>query len=228
MHILIQFSLLPASRLETLRKAAASEFQLRGPFPFEANGRIMASTNRLLAAFYAMSLVTQRRGRLTEGERALLRCTADERAQLCDRICHVFQVLASSVMLEYPLTDALPSVASTRDRLLAKIHGFRKEHGRGSGGGFGEERRSTESNGEGPSTGAAGGDGGGVAGGKAALEAAVAERHGDPPVVVEERDYALLYAYALVTGQVAEELKVVAKEIEGLFGVLREDSLLLQ
>ena len=47
-------------------------------------------------------------------------------------------------------------------------------------------------------------------------------------IKVEERDYELLYAYALVTGQVAEELKVIAREIEGLFGVLDEDALLLQ
>ncbi len=32
----------------------------------------------------------------------------------------------------------------------------------------------------------------------------------------------------LVTGQVADELKRVEKEMEGLFGVLTDDSLLLQ
>lgn len=36
-------------------------------------------------------------------------------------------VMASSIKLEYPLNDALPSVEHTRDRLLAKIFGFRKE-----------------------------------------------------------------------------------------------------
>jgi hypothetical protein len=114
---------------------------------------------------------------------------------LCDRICHVFQVLASSMMLEYPLTDAIPSVAGMRDRLLGKIFLFRKEHvlaGDNDNPGLSDSV-------------------GGLA-----------------RVSVEERDYALLYAYALVTGQVAEELTVVAKEVESLFGVLDEESLLLQ
>lgn len=187
-----------AARLDALRTSAAREFELRGPFPSEQSRLLMGCTHRLLDAFYAMSLVTQRKGNLTEGERALLLYTADERAMLCDRICHVFQVLASSLMLEYPLTDAIPSVARMRDRLLGKIFQFRKEHQH-------DAEESTHN--AGPS----------YAGfGRLAH------------VNVEERDYALLYAYALVTGQVAEELKVVAKEIEGLFGVLDEETLLLQ
>jgi hypothetical protein len=184
-----------ADRLNALRQSAKSEFELRGPFPFEATGRLMKCTNRILDAFYAMSLVTHRKGRLTDGERALLRFTADEREQLCARICHVFQVLASSIMLEYPLTDAIPSVKGTRDRLLGKIFLFRKEHLKDG------RRLSTE-------------DG---LGGRNPLE-----------VVVEEKDYALLYAYALVTGQVADELKAVEREIEALFGVLNENMNLLQ
>lgn len=183
-----------AARLDKLRGSAASEFELRGPFPTDQASRLMQCTHRILDGFYAMSLVTQHKRGLTEGERALLLYTADERALLCDRICHVFQVLASSMMLEYPLTDALPSVMGMRDRLLGKIFQFRKEH---SGEGVGVAGTSK--------------DGDGVNLGLLAH------------VNVEERDYALLYAYALVTGQVAEELKVVAKEIEGLFGVLDEE-----
>jgi hypothetical protein len=191
-----------AARLDALRQSAKSEFELRGPFPFEATGRLMACTNRILDAFYAMSLVTQRKGHLTDGERALLRFTSAERAMLCDRICHVFQVLASSLMLEYPLTDAIPSVAGTRDRLLGKIFLFRKEHLR-------ENRRRDRE------------DGGAAAG--------LAPGGQNPlQVTVEEKDYALLYAYALVTGQVAEQLKLVEREIESLFGVLDEDAILLQ
>lgn len=181
-----------AARLDALRESAKSEFELRGPFPYKATGRLMQSTKRILDAFYAMSLVTHRKGRLTDGERALLRFTADEREQLCARICHVFQVLASSLMLEYPLTDAIPSVMTTRDRLLGKIFLFRKQQ---------METHKRE-------------DG---VGGRNPLE-----------TTVEEKDYALLYAYALVTGQVAQELKAVEREIEGLFGTLNENSNLLQ
>ncbi|CAK7211750.1 hypothetical protein SBRCBS47491_001221 [Sporothrix bragantina] len=219
-----------AGRLETLRQGAASEFELRGPFPFAACGRMMAATNRALDGFYAMSLLTQRRGHLTEGERALLYYTATERAMLCDRICHVFQVLASSFMLEYPLTDALPGVTIVRDRLLAKIFQFRKQHAVAA-----KVQQQIQS---------------GVLSSSAILEededeedivhasssssaAAAKPADGLPPaeaaiVNVEERDYALLYAYALVTGQVAEELRIIEKEIEGLFGVLDEEATLLQ
>lgn len=188
-----------ASRLDALRSSAASEFELRGPFPSEQCKRLMACTTRLLDAFYAMSLVTQRKGSLTDGERALLMYTADERAMLCERICHVFQVLASSLMLEYPLTDALPSMSRSRDRLLGMIFQFRKEHQH-------HHASIAESNNGGAST----------------RFGSIAYLH------VEESDYALLYAYALVTGQVAEELKTVAKEIESLYGVLGEEVLLLQ
>ncbi|KAL2262413.1 hypothetical protein VTK26DRAFT_1407 [Humicola hyalothermophila] len=194
-----------AARLDSLRASAASEFELRGPFPSEPSRRLMACTRRLLDAFHAMSLVTQRKGALTDGERALLLYTAEERALLCERICHVFQVLASSLMLEYPLTDAIPSIDSPRDRLLGKIFLFRKEHHLG-GGGAGEG-----------ANGAGGGSAGPGFSGNRLTQANV-----------EESDYALLYAYALVTGQVAGELKVVAKEIEGMYGVLRDDVLLLQ
>lgn len=181
-----------ASRLESLRLSAASEFELRGPFPLEAYGRILRSTRRILEGFNAMRLVTQHSGQLTKGEKALLQFTAMERAVLCDRICHIFQVVASSMMLEYPLTNAVPNIVSLQNQLLSKVFQFRKtNHGRGEDG----------------------------AGGSAD---AVAQ------VVAEEQDYALLYAYVLVTAQVADELKVVEKEIEGLYGVLDENSVLLQ
>jgi hypothetical protein len=77
--------------------------------------------------------------------------------------------------LEYPINDALPSITTSRDRLLAKIFQFRRN----------------EANAEGPKA--------------------------------EDEDYALLYAYALVTRQLAEEIIKVEKEIEGLFGILDED-----
>ncbi|KAI1140361.1 Fusaric acid resistance protein-like-domain-containing protein [Hypoxylon sp. FL0543] len=216
-----------ATHLQTLRVAANNEYELRGPFPFEAYGRIMASTQRALDAFHAMSLVTQKHGRLSPGEKALLYYTAEERAQLCARICHVFQVLASSVMLEYPLTDAIPSVMVVRDKLLGKIFRFRKEHL----GNHDHDRKTEEvdDGGKGPSITApsATNGNGGIRvsidwdGGKAKVPKM-------EDVTVEEPDYALLYAYALVTGQLAKELKVIEKEIENLYGRLDEDAMLLQ
>lgn len=239
-----------ASRLEVFRQSALSEFELRGPFPFEATGRIMRSTNRLLDAFYAMSLVTQRRGQLSDGEKALLLFTARERAVLCERICHVFQVLASCLMLEYPLTDAIPSVTGIRDELLGKIFLFRKEHAAAM---REKKERETAEAGETPhqdSNGNGNDDNGHIHtnGGPGSPKSPSVARRGSSSsskksysaghsalsgslagqVQLEEKDYALLYAYALVTGQVAEELKIVRKEIESLFGVLNEEAMLLQ
>ncbi|TQV96420.1 60S ribosomal protein L19 [Cordyceps javanica] len=194
-----------ADRLESLRHSAASEFELRGPFPFEANGRILRSINRILDGFYSMSLVAQRKAGLSVGERALLEFTAPERAVLCDRICHIFQVLASSTMLEYPLTDAIPSIARARDRLLSKIFEFREVHAARRQAALGIGSPSGQQQGpewSGPGVGL--------------------------DVAVNERDYALLYAYALVTGQVEDELKITRQEIEGLLGVLKDDPLLTE
>lgn len=218
-----------ANRLDSLRACAASEFELRGPFPSEKSAKLMKCTHRLLDAFHAMSLVTQRKGHLTEGERALLLFTADERAQLCDRICHVFQVLASSLMLEYPLTDAIPSVASTRDKLLGKIFLFRKEHALAERdndrlpSSLEEEEENDLQNGNGkkhPNLHLSVGRNSSIGSSNWSLGTLSS-------ITVEEKDYALLYAYALVTGQVAQELEVVAKEVEELFGTLDEERTVL-
>ncbi|KAI0473093.1 ribosomal protein L19 [Xylariaceae sp. FL0804] len=257
-----------AAKLQSLRQAARNEFEpAAGPFPFEAFGRVLASTQRVLDAFHAMSLVTQKHGgRLSEGERALLHHTADERAQLCARICHVFQVLASSLMLEYPLTDAVPGVMPIRDRLLGKVFRFRKEHtesvaaelarsglgirqdaaaavaaaaavggpssgeGGEGGGGGGEDRGDENDRSQGENEGQGEDNEGG--GGEGDTSPTMLGPMGRLPklgdVTLEEPDYALLYAYALVTGQVAKELKKVEKEVEGLYGRLDEDALLLE
>ena len=47
-------------------------------------------------------------------------------------------------------------------------------------------------------------------------------------VVAKDEDYEMLYAYTLVTGQLAEEIKKVEKELEDLFGVVDEDLFELQ
>jgi hypothetical protein len=47
-------------------------------------------------------------------------------------------------------------------------------------------------------------------------------------LVAKDEDYEMLYAYTLVTGQLAEEIRKVEREVEELFGVLDEDMLMLQ
>ena len=185
-----------ATRLEGLRQSAAFELELHGPFPFETSGQLMSIINRILNGFFAMSLITAKKGSLTEGERALLQHTAKERAILCDRICHIFHVIASSMMLEFPLTTAVPNIQALRDALLAKVFEFRKLH---------DEQ--TVQVGEG-STSAM------MIGGNALA------------AKIEESDYALLYAYVLVTGQVAKELGLMEKEVQKLFGAMTEEDLI--
>lgn len=46
--------------------------------------------------------------------------------------------------------------------------------------------------------------------------------------IATDEDYELLYAYALVTGQLAQDITVVGQEIEHLYGVLNEEDLKLQ
>lgn len=79
------------SRLEALRSAAASEFELSAPFPCAPYGKVLKSTSRMLDAFHAMNVLIKKNPTASEGEAKILRSTADERAQLCARISHLFQ-----------------------------------------------------------------------------------------------------------------------------------------
>jgi hypothetical protein len=54
------------------------------------------------------------------------------------------------------------------------------------------------------------------------------ETHSESGPIAKDEDYALFYAYALVTGQIAEEITIIGREIEGLFGILDEEMLRLQ
>ncbi|KAL8686673.1 MAG: hypothetical protein Q9218_006944 [Villophora microphyllina] len=161
------------SQLDGLRAAATSEINLRGPFPDTEYKRLLDSTGSMLDAFHAMNIMILKEPRVSPGEAAILRSTTAERAQLSLRISHLFQVMASSMKLEYPLTDALPSIDHTRDRLLAKIFGFRKDENKG--------------------------------------------------VIASDEDFALLYSYALVTGQLSKGIEDIGGELETLFGTLEED-----
>lgn len=227
--------------LDALRSAAASEFELSGPFKSAEYRRIMDSTRLMLDAFHAMNVVIAMNIVATTGEMALLEFTREERRDVSRRICHLFQVLASSLMLEYPVAvnDVMPSLVVPRDRLLSKIFQFRKDEAirlemakiRGSplkdeieplslidaeidkslnskptvenGNSNSNSNSNTHKdvNGKGKETDIA---------------------FGKP--IAKDEDYALLYAYALVTGQLGEEIEKVEQEIEGLFGSLDDAS----
>ncbi|KAL1627260.1 hypothetical protein SLS56_006393 [Neofusicoccum ribis] len=166
------------NHLEALRKAAASEFELSGPFPSKIYGSLFSTSGRILDAFHAMNVVISKDLKASPGEMELLKYTRNERIQLSSRISHLFSVMASSMKLEYPLNDALPNIEHTRDRLLARIFDFRK--------------------------------------------------NGDQNEVATDEDYELLYAYVLVTGQIAQDIASLGQDIEHLYGVLNEDNLKLQ
>ncbi|KAL9080982.1 MAG: hypothetical protein Q9157_000392 [Trypethelium eluteriae] len=164
--------------LESLRKSAASEFELRGPFPEKEIKRVLETTGGMLDAFHAMNVVIMKDLKASPGESEVLRWTREERNQLSSRISHLFSVLASSLKLEYPLTSAVPRIEHTRDRLLARIFEFKKS--------------------------------------------------ASARMLATDEDFELLYAYALVTGQLSRQIDAMSQEIEGLYGVLDEDNLKLQ
>ncbi|KAI4172160.1 MAG: hypothetical protein LQ343_003720 [Gyalolechia ehrenbergii] len=167
------------AQLEKLRDAASSEINLRAPFPISSYSRLLSTTSGMLDAIHAINVLFLKEPRVSLGEASILESTSVERTQMRLRISHLFQaVMASSIKLEYPITDALPSIEHTRDRLLAKIFGFRKEE--------------------------------------------------KATVIASDRDFALLYTYALVTGQVEKAIKEIGSELEKLFGTLDEDLLKLQ
>lgn len=115
------------SQLENWKSSAASEVDLRGPFPDIAYSRILKSTSAMLDAFHAMNVMIMKDPKATKAEGKILEYTVQERTYLSTRISHLFQVLASSMKLEYPLNEALPNTENARDKLLAKIFRFRKE-----------------------------------------------------------------------------------------------------
>ena len=115
------------ANLQDLAETSKSEFELRRPFPHTTYSQILKSTEQMLGSFHAMNEVILKDLNTSPGEEALLKATANERAQLCRRINHLFSVLASSMKLEFSITsDALPSIEHTRDRLLAKIFEYRR------------------------------------------------------------------------------------------------------
>jgi len=166
------------ANLRSLRTAATSEFEFRGPFPTEIIGRMLDRCGRMLDAFHAMNVVISKTLQCTPGEAAVLKHTRAARFQLSARISHLFTVLASGMKMEYPMNDVLPTIDNSRDRLLASIAEYRRS--------------------------AAGRE------------------------LTIEHDYEMLYAYVLVTGQLAEDIMAVGEDIGLLFRTLNEENLKMQ
>ncbi|KAJ5138914.1 Brefeldin A-sensitivity protein 4 [Penicillium bovifimosum] len=113
------------SRLEALQVAARSEFGLKSAFPDASYTNIIRRTRNMVNSFHTMNIELMKNDLATEGEISLLHYTAVERQQLSARVSHLLSVIASSMKLEYPLSDVLPSIEHARDRLLARIHRYR-------------------------------------------------------------------------------------------------------
>ena len=77
-------------RLEGIRAAAKAEFELRGPFPDRIYGRLLQCSGRILESMHAINVTIMKDPKASKGEAALLKYTAEERAQLCARISHLF------------------------------------------------------------------------------------------------------------------------------------------
>ena len=88
------------SLLDTLRASAASEFELKEPFPNAAFESFIKRTGRMLDAFHALNVAIRKDRAPSEGEAELLRFTADERLQLCTRISHLFQGVCVAAITE--------------------------------------------------------------------------------------------------------------------------------
>ena len=78
-------------RLENLKSSAASEVDLRGPFPDTAYSRILKSTDAMLDAFHAMNVMIMKNPKATKAEAKALEYTVKERTYLSPRISHLFQ-----------------------------------------------------------------------------------------------------------------------------------------
>lgn len=78
-------------QLEKLRESAASEVNLRGPFPEASYKRLLGITGGMLDALHAMNIMILKETRMSCGEAAILQSTTAERAQLSLRITHLFQ-----------------------------------------------------------------------------------------------------------------------------------------
>ncbi|KKK25597.1 hypothetical protein ARAM_005106 [Aspergillus rambellii] len=115
------------SNLESLQASARSEFELKHAFSDDSYTNLLTRTRSMVNSFVAMHLELVKNMTASEGELAILEYTIQERRQLSARISHLLSFMASSMKLEYPLSDGLPSVENARDRLLARLFHYRKD-----------------------------------------------------------------------------------------------------
>jgi hypothetical protein len=95
------------ARLEALQLAAQSEFELKGPFPDTAYGKLLSRTRKMLDAFQAMNLEITKNLTASHGEMAVLRYTLRERMQLSARISHLLSGMTDGGMFSTALTPEL-------------------------------------------------------------------------------------------------------------------------
>jgi hypothetical protein len=76
--------------LDALRTSAASEFELKGPFPDKIFKAILDATRSMLDSFHAMNVIVLKDTKASEGEKEILRYTKKEWMELSRRISHLF------------------------------------------------------------------------------------------------------------------------------------------
>jgi hypothetical protein len=76
--------------LDGLRTSAASEFELKGPFPDKIFKAILDATRSMLDSFHAMNVIVLKDTKASEGEKEILSYTKKEWMELSRRISHLF------------------------------------------------------------------------------------------------------------------------------------------
>lgn len=179
----------------------------------------------MLDAFHSLLVIIEKDLKANAAETAILKYTEKERKELSDRISHLFQVLASSLKLEYKVSSRGVGVGHARDRLLARVWRYRRLQD-SSASSFTNDSTNSNNESQMPSSSTPVTKTSKSSRGKSRegnIREAEDEEELELVVPTRDEDYALLYAYALVTGQLAEEIDKVEREIAGLFGTLDEE-----
>ena len=191
------------SSLEKLRESAKSEFELKGPFSDKTYARILESTSRMLDAFHAMNVVILKDLAVSKGVVELLRATRKEREQLCKRISHLFSGEWRFTCLSHVHSIHRVGCLANAHTVLASSMKLQYP--------LNDALPNTEHTRD------------------RLLARMFAYRQLEALAnETNDEDFSLLYTYALVTGQLGQEIREVLSEVENLFGVLDEELLKLQ